>query len=223
MNSQAKALLAVLLVSLGASAPAFAQEGEPDPCLVLQPTRIAPDDVGEAGDHSGAGWLGLVSDGNRWRLAPARVRFEPVQQEGGIVDIQSDLKKAVALFRCKSLRPGKVDTANLAFPKDGTAIAPGADPLRVGFHGRRYELRHTVSGAVIVEGGGKRSVLHDFGGSSPPFNASLIWAGDVDRDGRLDFLMEFESDLGASFCLFTSRSAKENELVGAAGCMEVSG
>ncbi|WP_412024187.1 hypothetical protein [Burkholderia cepacia] len=223
MKTQAKALLVVLLVSLGASTPAFAQEGEPDTCLVLQPTRIAPEDVGEAGDHSGAGWLGLVPDGNHWKLAPARVRFEPVQPEGDIVDIKSDLKKAVALFRCRSLRPGKVDAANLTFPKDGRAIESGAKPLRFGFHGHRYELRHTASGAVIAEGDGKRSVLHDFGGSTPPFRASLIWAGDLDRDGRPDFLMEFESDLGASFCLFASGRATANELVGPASCMDVSG
>ncbi|AOJ42529.1 hypothetical protein WJ23_32265 [Burkholderia lata] len=220
-----KALLAVLLVLLGVSTAvtAFAQESEPDPCLVLRPTQIAPDDVGEAGDYPGGGWLGLIPEGHRWTLAPARVRFEPSQPSGDIVDIKSDPSKAVALFRCKSLRQGKVEAANLAFPKDGKAIEPGARPLRFGFHGRRYALRHTVSGAVIAEGDGKRSVLHDFGGSSPPFSASLIWAGDLDRDGRLDFLMEFESDLGASFCLFTSGSAKENELVGDAGCMYVSG
>ncbi|VWC45762.1 hypothetical protein [Burkholderia lata] len=220
-----KALLAVLLVLLGASAAstAFAQESEPDPCLVLQPTRVAPDDVGEAGDHAGGGWLGLIPVGNRWKLAPASVRFDPSEPGGDIVDIQSNLGKAVALFRCKSLRSGKVDAANLTFPKNGRAIEPGAGPLRFGFHGRRYALRHTASGAVIAEGDGKRSVLHDFGGSSPPFSASLVWAGDLDRDGRLDFLMEFESDLGASFCLFTSGSAKENELVGPAGCMSVSG
>ncbi|WP_174970363.1 hypothetical protein [Burkholderia lata] len=225
MNTNAKALLAVLLVLLGASAAstAFAQESEPDPCLVLQPTRIAPDDVGEAGDYPGGGWLGLIPVGNRWKLAPATVRFEPSQPSGDIVDIQSNLGKAVALFRCKSLRQGKVDAANLAFPKDGRAIEPGGSPLPFGFHGRRYALRHTGSGAVIAEGDGKRSVLHDFDGSSPPFSASLIWAGDLDCDGRLDFLMEFESDLGASFCLFTSGSAKENELVGQAGCMNVSG
>ena len=76
---------------------------------------------------------------------------------------------------------------------------------------------------MIAEGDGKRSVLHDFGGGSPPFSASLIWAGDLDRDGRPDFLMEFESDLGASFCLFASGRAKENELVGGAGCMYFSG
>ena len=220
-----KALLAVLLVFLGVStaSTAFAQESEPDPCLVLQPTQISPYDVGEAGDYPGGGWLGLIPDGHRWTLAPARVRFEPSQPSGDIVDIKSDPSKAVALFRCKLLRQGKVDAANLAFPKNGRAIEPGANPLRFDFHGRRYALRHTASGAVIAEGDGKRSVLHDFGGGSPPFSASLIWAGDLDRDGRPDFLMEFESDLGASFCLFTSGSAKENGLVGSAGCMYVSG
>ncbi|WP_325088315.1 hypothetical protein [Burkholderia contaminans] len=225
MNTKTKALLAVLLALLGASTAttAFAQESEPDSCLVLQPTRIAPDDVGEAGLYAGGGWLGLIPDRHRWKLAPARVRFEPSPPSGDIVDIKSDLRKAVALFRCKSLRQGKIEAANMAFPKDGKAIEPGAAPLRFGFHGRRYALRHTLPGAVIVEGDGKRSVLHDFGGNTPPFSASLVWAGDLDRDGRLDFLLEFESDLGASFCLFTSGSAKENELVGGAGCMYVSG
>lgn len=225
MNIKVKALLAVLLVLLGVStaSTAFAQESEPDPCLVLRPTQIAPDDVGEAADYPGGGWLGLIPVGNRWTLAPASVRFEPSQPGGDIVDIKSNLGKAVALFRCKWLRQGKVDAANLAFPKDGRAIEPGASPLRFDFHGRRYALHHTASGAVIAEGDGKRSVLHDFGGGSPPFSASLIWAGDLDRDGRPDFLMEFESDLGASFCLFASGRAKENELVGGAGCMYFSG
>ncbi|WP_423368149.1 hypothetical protein [Burkholderia sp. LMG 32019] len=218
-----KALPAVLLVLLGACSSAFAQVGEPESCLVLTPTKIAPDDVGEAAAYPGGGWLGLIPDGNRWKLAPARVRFDSSSANGGVVDVRSDPGKAVALFRCKTFRQGKVDAANLAFPKGGRAIEPGGNPLRFGFHGRRYTLRHTLAGEVIAEGDGKRSVLNDFGGSSPPFSASLIWAGDLDRDGRLDFLMEFESDLGGSFCLFTSRSAKENELVGPAACMVFSG
>ncbi|WP_175872170.1 hypothetical protein [Burkholderia sp. BCC0397] len=217
-----KPLLAMLLALLGSSA-AFAQAGDGDACIVLQPTRIASDDVGEAGAYPGDGWLGLAPDGNHWKLAPTRIRFEPAQPDGEVVDIMSDLKRAVALFHCKPLGKGRVDAANLRFPSDGRTIDPGVKPLRFGFHGRQYALRYTVSGSVIAEGSGKRSVLHDFGGSTPPFRASLIWAGDLDRDGRPDFLMEFESDLGASFCLFTSHSAGENELVGLAGCMEVSG
>ncbi|MCU9957063.1 hypothetical protein OEJ37_27250 [Burkholderia sp. BKH01] len=217
-----KSLLAALLVSLG-SATAFAQDSDHDACIVLQPTRISTDDVGHAGDYPGDGWLGLAPDGNRWTLAPARIRFEPTQPDDEAVDITSDLKKAIALFHCKPLRKGRVDAANLAFQNDGTTIEPGVRPLRFGFHGRQYDLRHTASGSVIAEGGGKRSVLHDFGGSTPPFRASLIWAGDLDRDGRPDFLMKFESEIGAGFCLFTSGDAKENELVGPASCMDVSG
>ena len=91
---------------------------------MLRPTQIAPDDVGEAADYPGGGWLGLIPVGNRWTLAPASVRFEPSQPGGDIVDIKSNLGKAVALFRCKWLRQGKVDAANLAFPKDGRAIGP---------------------------------------------------------------------------------------------------
>ncbi|VWC99069.1 hypothetical protein [Burkholderia lata] len=220
-----KTLLAVLFVLLGASTAStvFAQESEPDPCLVLQPTRMLADDVGNAGIDLGDGWLALAPNGNRWKLAPARIRLEPARPDGAVVDVTPDVKKAVALLHCKSLRQGRVEAANLAFPNGGRVIEPGPEPLRFAFHGRRYALRYTASGAVIAEGEGKRSILHDFGGSTPPFRVTLIWAGDLDRDGRPDFLMEFESDLGASFCLFTSGSAKENELVGPAGCMSVSG
>jgi hypothetical protein len=225
MNPNAKALLAVLFVLLSTStaSKAFAQESEPDSCVVLQPTRMLADDVGEAGTDLGEGWLGLAPDGHRWKLAPARIRLEPAQPDGTVVDVTSNVKNAVALLRCKSLRQGRVDAANLTFPNGARVIEPGVDPLRFAFHGRQYTLRYTASGAVIAEGDGKRSVLHDFGGSTPPFRTTLIWAGDLDRDGRLDFLMEFESDLGASFCLFTSGRAKENELIGEAGCMNVSG
>ncbi|QVN21260.1 hypothetical protein [Burkholderia pyrrocinia] len=214
-----KPLLAVLLVLLG-SATAFAQEGDRDTCVVLQPTRMLADDVG---GYPKDGWLGLAMSRNHWKLAPARIRFEPARPGGEAVDITSDLEKAVALFHCTSLRQGAVDAANLAFPAGGRTIEPGVKPVRVGFHGRQYDLRYTASGSVIAEGGGKRSVLHDFGGSMPPFRVSLIWAGDLDRDGRPDFLMEFESGIGTNVCLFTSGSANKNELVGTAGCMEVSG
>ncbi|CAB3755514.1 hypothetical protein GQ57_10155 [Burkholderia sp. MSh2] len=219
MNTQA--LLAVLLVLPGASSTlAFAQQGDGDACVVLLPTRMMADDVGTP---PADGWLGLAPDGRRWKLAPARLRLEPVQPDGEVVDIRSDLANAVALFRCGSLRPGKVDAANVALPNGGAVIEPGVEPLRVGFHGRRYALRYTASGSVIAEGGGRRSVLHDFGGSMPPFRATLIWAGNLDRDGGPDFLMEFESGIGANVCLFTSRGAGRNERVRRAGCTEISG
>ncbi|KWE58524.1 hypothetical protein [Burkholderia sp. MSMB2157WGS] len=217
-----KPLLAVLLALLGSST-AFAQEGDRDACVVLQPTRALADDVGVAGGYPGDGWLGLAPDGNHWKLALARIRFEPAQPDGEVVDITSDVKNAIALLHCKPLRQGKVDAANLAFSNDGRTIEAGDKPLRFGFHGREYDLRYTASGSVIAEGGGKRSVLRDFGGGTPPFRASLVWVGDLDRDGRPDFLMEFGSEIGSSFCLFTSGRAEQNELVGHAGCMDASG
>ncbi|ABI89718.1 hypothetical protein CH72_4199 [Burkholderia ambifaria AMMD] len=217
-----KPLLAVLLVLLGSST-AFAQDGGSDACLVLQPTRMLADDIGEAGADLGDGWLGLAPDGNHWTLAPARIRFEPAQPDGTVVEITPDVKKAVALLHCKMLRQGGVDAANLTFSNGGRTVEPGVEPLRFAFHDRRYALRYTTSGVVIVEGDGKRSALHDFGGSTPPFRATLIWAGDLDRDGRPDFLMEFGSEIGTNFCLFTSGNAKENEMVRPGNCMDVSG
>ncbi|KVC62353.1 hypothetical protein WI72_11310 [Burkholderia ubonensis] len=217
-----KPLLAVLLAVLYSSA-ASAQEGDHDACVVLQPTRISVADVGDAGDYPKDGWLGLAPNRNYWALAPAHIRFEPVQWSGEVVDVTSNLDKAIALFHCKPLKAGKIETANLSFSNGERQIEPRAKPLRFGFRGRQYDLRYTASGSVTAEGDGKRSILHDFGGSTAPFRASLIWAGDIDRDGRLDFLMEFESDIGANFCLFTSGRARERELVGRAGCMEVSG
>ncbi|UXU91500.1 hypothetical protein [Burkholderia sp. S-53] len=217
-----KPLLAVLLFWLGSST-VFAQEGDRDTCLVLQPTRMMAYDADAAITHPGDGWLALAPDGNRWKLAPASIRLEPVQPDGETVDITSNVKNAVALLRCKPLRKGRVDAVNLAFTSGGTVIESGVKPLRFGFHGRRYALRYTASGSVIAEGDGKRSVLHDFGGSTPPFRVTLIWTGDLDRDGRPDFLMEFESEIGANFCLFTSGGARKNELAGPESCWDVSG
>ncbi|OMG71727.1 hypothetical protein [Burkholderia ubonensis] len=217
-----KPLLA-LLFAMSCSSVAFAQERALDTCVVLQPTRISVDDVGDARDYPQDGWLGLAPNRNSWALSPAHIRFEPMQWNDEVVDVTSDLGKAIALFHCKPLKGGKVEAANMAFSNQERAIEPHAKPLRIGFRGRQYDLRYTASGSVTAEGDGKRSFLHDFGGSIPPFRASLIWAGDIDRDGRLDFLMEFESDIGANFCLFTSGRARERELVGRAGCMEVSG
>ncbi|KVD63091.1 hypothetical protein [Burkholderia ubonensis] len=217
-----KSLLAVLLAVLYSSA-ACAQERGHDTCVVMPPTRFAVADIGDAGDYPKDGWLGLLPDRNHWELVPARIRFEPVQGYDEVVDVTSDQDKSIVLLHCELLKAGKVETATMPFANNERTIEPHAKPLHIGFHGHQYDLRYTASGSVTAEGDGKRSILHDFGGSTPPFRASLIWAGDIDRDGRLDFLMEFESDIGANFCLLTSGRARERELVGRAGCMEVSG
>ncbi|WP_431824789.1 hypothetical protein [Burkholderia sp. F1] len=216
-----KPLLALLL-AMSCSSAAFAQARALDTCVVLQPTRISVDDVGDARDYPQDGWLGLAPHRNSWALSPAHIRFEPTQWNDQVVDVTSDLGKAIALFHCKPLKEGKVETANMAFSNQERTIEPHAKPLRVGFRGHQYDLRYTPSGSVVVEGNGKRSILHDFDGSTPPFRAVLIWAGDLDRDGEPDFLMAFESEISASFCLFTSGRATEKELVGLAGCMDAS-
>jgi hypothetical protein len=48
----------------------------------------------------------------------------------------------------------------------------------------------------------------------------LLWAGDLDHDGKLDFIVANWFDDGGTMCVWLSSRAKAGELAGQAACME---
>ena len=48
---------------------------------------------------------------------------------------------------------------------------------------------------------------------------ALLWAGDLDRDGKLDVITALTGDDGATMCVWLSSKAAAGELVGKAACM----
>lgn len=73
---------------------------------------------------------------------------------------------------------------------------------------------------IEVRTGGMRVVLPDLAAARPDSEdaASLLWAGDLDRDGRLDRLFSYSGYNRGGVCLYLSSGAPAGVPVRLAGC-----
>lgn len=181
----------------------------------------------EVPTHPGTGWFALVPVSGVWRLEPAIVRSVPAlsfydnpedtkPEDGGALKISSNREGTIALVRFDGIRGGKVDTPNMEF----SVKNPWAEtrnnklPLKIGFKGIEYHLE-TSDSSVYLKSGSQTTSLK-FGEGDEHFE-SLVWAGDLDRDGKLDLLIRFYRS-GYVICLYLSGNASESELVKKMGC-----
>ena len=173
--------------------------------------------------RSGESWLCLMSDREREELKPCTIEVkqvhDPIMQDdtGKEVSLRGG-GNALALFRdIPLLKPGPVRTYFLgrASLMPETFLEVGGDhPLRFGL-----QKEHKGSYSLILwEGDGSVSqTLREgaFNGDGAP---ELLWAGDLDRDGKLDLLLDISNHSNVSeVALFLSSLASTGELVGKAG------
>jgi hypothetical protein len=198
-------------------------DSDADPGQLLQQGDALTDDLGDGSDIPKDGWLGLVPVKNHWELAPATLRLNrPDGDSGDILNVAApNLPDAIVLLRYAPLRAGWVETPNLRFQGRDRPAGTKDKPLLIDFHGRTTSLVLTA-GALVASSGGRRAVLQQF--ADPEGNGTrLLWAGDIDRDGVLDLLVEFDNDKNAQVCLFASGAARGKELLGKVGCQFYSG
>lgn len=171
----------------------------------------------------GTGWLALVVVDGRWHLVPTEVKVEPMPGEEGDVRLATPHPKAMALLRAPVLQAGKVDTPDMRFMGNTRRLRHDA-PLNISFKRQSYQLVVMRNGAVALQSGQQRSELPDFLVSedqSSDFSEStaLLWAGDLDGDGKLDLLMGYERYNQEGACLFLSSAASPGQLVGRPACV----
>ena len=53
--------------------------------------------------------------------------------------------------------------------------------------------------------------------------ASLVWVGDLDKDGKIDLILESGTDKNATYCLYLSDAVRPGALVKKIGCQFYSG
>ena len=170
--------------------------------------------------------------GGRWHLLPASLQGEPAHD--GVVD-GSDDKTGVRLraapahaflyLRLPGLTPGKVDTPDVRFKDrarpmdDSTALA-----LALTFNARPWRLDVRQHEIFVTDG----STTMSFGNATgtddgAPDSVALLWAGDLDRDGRLDFIFEGSGNNDCTLCVWLSSRATAGQLVGRAACWRTTG
>lgn len=180
----------------------------------------------EAPARPGPGWLALVPVGGVWRLEPAIVRATRVHDavldaEGDKTGIAltSNRRDTLVLLRLPDLQPGKVDTPALKFSGGARLISLGEAPLKLQFRSDEYVIEGRKAG-IEVRTGAMRVVLPDLVAARPDGEdaASLLWAGDLDRDGRLDLLFSYSGYNRSGVCLYLSSGAPAGTPVRLAGC-----
>ena len=195
----------------------------------------------EVSAQDGSSWFALVQDDHgATRLEPRRVAIDAVNDpilddETGATGKQVGAGQDDVLFYLRDL-PG------LASGVVATAYSGRGDPLSLTGLDRDFELFDRNAGrlhldcsgdaairdcALMLEHDGRRQVIGRWQGDASAGDSQLMlgsdawphvtWAGDVDRDGRLDLLIDLTDHYNVSApTLFLSTLAKPGELVGAA-------
>ena len=179
----------------------------------------------EAGSWGGTGWLGWRHEGDM--LQPVRfvVRDRPKdspQQEEEEVTVES-LPEVTFAVRCiPGLRAGQIHNAGVSnhdLHYDG--------PLDLSLGKLRYELRveakdpYLADARVILAHAGRTQVLYSADGFSDEPHFQMIWAGDLDRDGKLDLVVNLHRKYSwHPYRLMLSTKARGKDLVGEAAVFE---
>ena len=158
--------------------------------------------------RDGEEWLALTCSGDSCIVVPTRVRVEPFmdmydkprEKSGRQVSVPMPAEDVVMLIRDV---PGVVSGSVRTVPEsdfDGNAMK---------FEGERYDLVASEEDGAVTLRSGRRSQPIGKGG----YRWTVQWAGDLDRDGKLDFVVSFDGDNVWGLELFLSSLARPGEMV----------
>lgn len=206
--------------------------------VVLQPGVFHDGEVPP--DAAQRRWLGLFRRTGGYYLAPAAVRTARVQdvimdEEGQRTGWEVTLPRATDTCLVLLTGPGKLAAGPVDSAAAGTgALMPG-QPVRLGLGGVRYTLsarcQYAADSTVrnyklyltCADRPGKEQLL----AAAPLLDdatMTLVWAGDLDHDGRLDLILDTTSHYNASrLSVYLSGAARGAELVKFVGLRETVG
>jgi hypothetical protein len=203
---------------------------------VQEPQLLFPGDNWAQNVHTKSGdvWLVLRNDAGISALASARVVLTKNNQEDFrpvVVSIKEGFDPVFMIRSIPGVSAGKVRTlfqgrVNLGVHHGAGFNHVGSSQADVYVGGFPRETK-LLPGGRHSEKGYTLRVTSDLGrvhqeimslGSVPVENPTLLWAGDLDHDGKLDLLLDVETGetMGATYQLWLSTFAKDNEFVGLA-------
>lgn len=194
---------------------------------------------------NGETWLALIEEKGRMELRPTKIRVtvdrtSNKQLDGDNFKVTNDrhAEPVFMLRGAKSLKPGRIDSLFLGSKWDEIEKEKGKpETMSVGYrrefdlHGNVFVLRVTngltrsgekVNVLVLESNNVQQIVTYNvyFRDAFSNYNmiGDLIWAGDLDRDGRLDiYFSDFDYEKGGfGSGLYLSSKAKKGQLVGIA-------
>ena len=197
---------------------------------------------GEAVGRDGQAWLALRQlENGTTELTATRLRVRAVRDEmldrddqATGSEVSSPLDDARMFVRGENLKPGSVVAAKVRSQEPAPSALPD---YTIDFAGQAYRIRTTCTPSpeptigqkefhcqLLLEHGTRSQPLFAMTGYSPPDStavllgdeagAHLIFAGDLDRDGRLDLIFDGSHHYNVSRpTLFLSSKATADELV----------
>jgi len=179
----------------------------------------------EAGDWSGPGWLGWTWDDDTLKPVKMMVRDRPKDLPGLSDDdiYVESIPKVTFAVRCVSgLRAGKIQSAGVV-----NHDLEYSGSLDVSLGKLRYQVRveakdpAAAAAKVILAHAGRTQVLYSADGFTDEPHYEVVWAGDLDRDGKLDLVVNLHRKYSwHPYRLLLSTRATGKELVGEAAIFE---
>ena len=166
--------------------------------------------------HPAPGGLALVVVDHLWHLVPARIQGDwATPGDTNFVRLTATPADALAYLHLPELAAGKVDTPDMRFK--GVRHELDKPVLPVSFKGRtwRFEVKDKH---LSVTDGQRRQALGWATDPDTVLRVFLAWAGDLDHDGQLDFIIESDGDDSNDLCVWLSSRAAPGELVGKVNC-----
>lgn len=202
-------------------------QSQPDSIVLLTTGSFHGNEVQA---RSGEQWLGLLpeSSGFAWKpvtLTTRRVIDPFVDEAGKETGIEVSVADDDPVFLIKGaagLLGNKVSTVlhdpeGLSFAeKDPLEFAlPGHAPYRISVvHGQPGSDSPGKASLLILESGGLRQVLYEWTDGFIDQHCELLWAGDLDGDGRLDLFLNLSGHYNVmERTLFLSSGRSEGDLV----------
>jgi hypothetical protein len=236
--------LTTFLLLIAMAVPGYNRAGSPQqPQQVLEPGEFHGEEVSA---QSGEKWLGLhITDDDHSILLPYRLTIEAVndlivdeegQSTGKKVSVDLPLAPLFLIKGAKNVSAGPVTTVFDDGARSGTLGESSALTLNLGEQSYVLKVAGSEDTAkcpsqslprnarLVLVNGEFKQVLYSLQdcGSDPSW--SLVWAGDLDRDGKLDLYVNVTQHYNSSERkLFLSSQASEGQLVKEAAEFATSG
>lgn len=179
----------------------------------------------EAGDWGGTGWLGWRRDAETLepvRLVVRTLSGQSADREEDEVTVEHVPNVTFAVRCVAGLRAGKIVNAGVTNHdlQDQRALDVTLERLQYRVYLRAKDP-NLADAKVILAVNGRAQVLYSVDGFVDGPHFEVVWAGDLDRDGKLDLVVNLHRKYSAHpYRLLLSTKARGRDLVGEAAVFE---